>query len=107
MKAIYKKRRRFFIEQLTYYFKDDILIKGDDAGMHLLVEFIPKRYAKIDWSLTKGQHIIVHPIQKYTLKNGSPKQQIVLGYGNLKEGEIKIGLPRLYQFIEQFGGNKA
>jgi GntR family transcriptional regulator/MocR family aminotransferase len=100
MKAIYKKRRIFLVEQCQHFFGDEAQILGDEAGMHVQIAFRPERYGKIDWSQIENFGVRLSSFDDYARIKGQHPGQIVLGFGKLTEEEIGEGLRRLHRFIQ-------
>lgn len=101
MKKEYKKRRKLLTSLLKEKWENNIIIKGDEAGMHLQAEFVPEDYSSIDWGKAVEFGVRVDPFETYSIINGNGKNsnKIVLGYGNLDCDKIKVGINRLYKFI--------
>ncbi|KRF03354.1 GntR family transcriptional regulator [Paenibacillus sp. Soil766] len=99
MKAIYKKRRSFLAEQCHDIFGDGAQILGDEAGMHVQIEFRPELYGKIDWHQIEKFGVRLSSFDEYAIIKGQQPGKIVLGYGKLTEEEIGEGLRRIHKFI--------
>jgi len=102
MNKVYKKKRNLLKEELRKYFEDKILIEGDDAGLHMAVDFVSKNYVEIDWRKSLDYKVKVYPFNRYSFKNKDYKNKLVLGYGNLSFNEIQEGVKRLSIFLNNF-----
>ncbi|MGG6311940.1 PLP-dependent aminotransferase family protein [Paenibacillus macerans] len=100
MKNVYRGRRNLLIEALKRHFGDRAVIQGDEAGMHLQVEFagVP---AGIDWSNAPAYGVRVYGVEDYCLIKENYTRHVLLGYGNLPEEIIEPGIARLRRFVEE------
>jgi GntR family transcriptional regulator/MocR family aminotransferase len=101
MKAIYRNRRNLLIEALKRHFGDRAVIRGDEAGMHVQVEF-PKGPYDVDWQRSVEYGVKIYRVEDYCLVKGSHSHQILLGYGNIREEDIKTGIGRLSRFVHDW-----
>ncbi|TJY44078.1 PLP-dependent aminotransferase family protein [Cohnella pontilimi] len=101
MKAIYRNRRTLLIDALKRHFGDDAVIRGDEAGMHIQVEF-PLAPDNIDWLRSVEYGVKVHGVEDYCLVKGRRTHQILLGYGNVRDEEIDEGIGRLHRFVHEW-----
>ncbi|CAM3523034.1 PLP-dependent aminotransferase family protein [Marinicrinis lubricantis] len=99
MKRLYKQRRVVLLDALIQYFGDEIKIHGDEAGMHLAVEFLDKSRT-IDWEKSIEYGVKFGLVEEYSLEKQKHTHDIVLGYGNVREDHIKMGIERLHRFYE-------
>ncbi len=101
MKKNYRQRRQLLIEAIQRHFGARAVIQGDEAGMHLMVEFrgIP---AGLDWSKSQAYGVRVYGVEEYCLIQGNYTRHILLGYGNLPEVKIELGIERLRSFLEEY-----
>jgi GntR family transcriptional regulator/MocR family aminotransferase len=106
MKKIYKNRRNFLIHCLKTTFSDKVNILGYSTGLHLIVEFNESHFSKelLEWIEQFG--VKVYPVEDHTIENGKHHNRIILGYGHLKNEEIKEGVTRLHQAIYNFKSKK-
>jgi len=102
MRAVYRTRRALLIEALNRHFGGRAVIRGDEAGMHLLVEF-PDLDAAPEWSRSAEYGVVVDSVEDYCLQRGFRTRQIVLGYGNIREEDIEPGIERLSRFVRERG----
>ena len=100
MRAVYRNRRALLIEALRRHFGDRAVIRGDEAGMHLLVEF-PDLAEAPDWSRAVRCGVEVDSVEDYCVRRGLRTRQIVLGYGNIREADIEPGIERLSRFVRE------
>lgn len=102
MKKIYKNRRNFLIHCLKTTFSNKGNILGYSTGLHLIVELNESHFSKelLKWIEQFG--VKVYPVEDHTIENGKHHNRIILGYGHLKNEEIKEGVNRLHQAIYNF-----
>jgi GntR family transcriptional regulator/MocR family aminotransferase len=103
MRTVYRNKRAMLIEALHRHFGNRAVIRGDEAGMHLLVEFPFLREAP-DWSRAEEYGVAVDPVEDYCMRRGFRTRQIVLGYGNIRERDIEPGIERLSRFVREMDG---
>jgi len=104
MKKIYAKKRMHLIHELHAHFGNAFKIKGDSAGLHIVLFFYKIIFndGLIRKLLTEG--IKIYPLQNYiSSTNTNPKDtyqhEILLGYGHLTNAEITSGIQILYNVI--------
>ncbi|RIX50316.1 PLP-dependent aminotransferase family protein [Paenibacillus nanensis] len=100
MKKVYKKRRMLLKDRLYDAFGSHISVLGDEAGMHVLVQFTDARLAQLPWKETADYGFLVETTDDYQLPSPFPVETkgIVLGYGNLTEQQIEEGVQRIRAF---------
>lgn len=99
MKAVYRQRRNLLVAALKRHFGDSVSIGGDEAGMHIRVDFSPE-LAGIKWQRSAEYGVRVHAVEEDCLIKGRHHHQIVLGYGNLAGDQIETGIARLRHFVQ-------
>lgn len=100
MKRLYRKRRDTLIHCLRNTFGNCIHILGDATGLHIVVEFpdIDVTDNSIMQSLEQAG-VRVYPVEIHTVCKGEHRHEMILGYGNMTEGEIVEGVKRIAQAI--------
>lgn len=104
MKKVYKKRRNCLKERLHDAFGTDISVSGDEAGLHLLVQFMEPRLGRLPWKETTKFGFLVETTDEYHLTPSFPSGTtgIVLGYGNLTDKQIEEGVQRIRKFVTSY-----
>ncbi len=107
MKKVYQEKQLYLTRQLRDFFGDSLGIKGNDAGMHLVVEFGHRQiHEGLEWTRASDFGVRVHPLEEFYYLKPSPdkkaRQKIIMGYGNLSLNDIKNGIDRLYRFVESY-----
>jgi GntR family transcriptional regulator/MocR family aminotransferase len=95
MKKIYRKRRDFLKEQLYNEFGDTIKIHGDSTGLHFVTEFNEVHFSDHLLSKLHDCGVKVYPVELHTIQKYVYKNHIILGFGNLKEEQMKEGILKL------------
>jgi len=99
MKKIYKSRRNFLIHCLKTTFSNKVNIIGYSTGLHLIVEITDSHFSKELIGEIEQIGVKVYPVEDHTIKKGKHLNRIIIGYGHLKNEEIKEGVRRLHQAI--------
>jgi GntR family transcriptional regulator/MocR family aminotransferase len=110
MKKIYYKRRNYLIELLEKYFSKHVKIYGEAAGMHIVAEFDTIEFSKELISQIRQAGVYIVPVEKHAIEKGSHANQIILGYAQLNEEEIKRGLliiKKIFETTSQVIQNKS
>ncbi|MGD1912414.1 MAG: PLP-dependent aminotransferase family protein [Rivularia sp. (in: cyanobacteria)] len=100
MRSIYDKRRQTLVKLLQKHFGNNTQILGEKAGIHLMVrlntnltdEEIIQRAAKVGVGMMSAN--------PHYLTN-HPTGEFIFGYGELTETQLKQGICRLAEIIEQ------
>jgi GntR family transcriptional regulator/MocR family aminotransferase len=103
MRKIYGERRRILLDTLARTFDGEWRACGDDAGLHLAVEFpglrFDDRFRKS--GLEKG--INITPVEYHCIEKGRHQDKLLIGYGHLEPDEIQSGVALLHgHMIEYF-----
>jgi GntR family transcriptional regulator/MocR family aminotransferase len=101
MKRIYQGKRRCLIEALGRALGGQIRIGGEDAGLHLLVEFASHRFRQADLARLAERGVKVDWVEDYACRKGFHRNQLVLGYGGLEPRQIETGVLRLKAAVEE------
>jgi len=94
MRRIYGARRDALVESLERYFGDRVQVRGDAAGMHLLVRFKDEKMAE-HAEIAKVQ--LVSSASYYLTE--APRGEFVLGFSSIGERSIREGIRRLAESI--------
>lgn len=94
MRKLYKGKHDCFLTELRS-FGDRITIWGENAGLHLLIQWKNKEAKEI---IKKGEEAMVklYPVTEAYIGQGRKYENMMIaGYGGLKEEEIAKGIQRL------------
>jgi GntR family transcriptional regulator / MocR family aminotransferase len=96
MRRIYGERRDVLVESLDRYFGDRVQIRGDAAGMHVLVRFNGDG-AKIAEKAAAAKVLLVSSAGCYLTE---PRRgEFILGFSSIGERSIQEGIRRLAEAI--------
>lgn len=100
MRKVYASRREALLEALAAHFQDGLEICGAAAGIHLAVRFpgISFTAALLDALREAGVNVL--PVRAHALQRPSAyRETVLLGYGNLDEKVIRMGIQRLHRAL--------
>jgi GntR family transcriptional regulator/MocR family aminotransferase len=101
MKKIYNKKRRHLLQELITCFSDEFEVKGQAAGLHILVHFHNVIFTKELVEKINSYHVKIYPVENFALQNfGYHKNEIILGYSHLSFSEITEGIQILSSIIQ-------
>jgi GntR family transcriptional regulator/MocR family aminotransferase len=90
MRRIYGERRDALVESLERYFGDGVQIRGDAAGMHLLVRFQHEKMAE------RAAAVKVQLVSSATCYlTEPPAGEFILGFSSIGARSIREGIRRL------------
>ena len=95
MRRIYGERRNVLVESLQRHFGDRVEIRGDAAGMHVLVRF--QEGEKIAERATAARVQFVSSAPYYLI--AAPEGEFVLGFSSIGARSIREGIRRLAQAL--------
>jgi GntR family transcriptional regulator / MocR family aminotransferase len=90
MRRMYGERRNALVESLNRYFGDRVQIRGDRAGMHVLVRFQDEKIAE-KAAAAKVQLVT----SKACYLTTPPPGEFILGFSSIGERSIREGIRRL------------
>lgn len=98
MKKVYKRKRDVLVNVLLEEFKDSIRIYGENAGLHLVIEFKETTLPVNGRFEVCHNGVFIHSVEKHALEKGRHGNKLIFGYGNLSEAEIISGIRKLEKF---------
>lgn len=101
MKKIYENKRKFLINSMQLAFGERVRITGENAGLHILVTFADYEFNQAVFQRLLKSRVEIDWVEDYSIRKGSHRSQLVLGYGNLSLEQITIGIERLKNVIEE------
>lgn len=102
MTKVYAERRACLLHCLTENFGKAIRILGDNAGLHLAVEFKAKRFANDFTQLAASKGIRITTVNDYSLQKSAYCNRLLLGYGHLTTEQITQQVKILSDFIKNY-----
>ena len=94
-RKFYKEKRERLQYALKKTFKDAVFIKGNLTGIHLIAQFKNYQFSEKVFKKFSVYGIKIHPIDKHTIKKGKYDDTLMLGYGNLSDENIILGVKRM------------
>lgn len=91
MRRIYGSRRDALVESLQRHFADRVQVRGDAAGMHLLVRFLDD--PRIAEKAVDAKVQLVSSAASYLTE--PPRGEFILGFSSISERSIREGIRRL------------
>jgi GntR family transcriptional regulator/MocR family aminotransferase len=98
MKKIYEKKRLHLLKELSAYFTDTFQIKGQAAGLHVILTFPKITFTKELCCQLQEKGIKIYPISNYyTTAPIESIHDVLLGYAHLELHEISEGIRILWE----------
>ncbi len=95
MRRVYGERRNTLVESLERHFGDRVQLRGDAAGMHLLVRF--EHAGNIQEKAAAAKVQLVSSASCYL--TDPPANEFILGFSSIPERSIREGIRRLAAVI--------
>ncbi|MDQ6596054.1 PLP-dependent aminotransferase family protein [Bacillus salipaludis] len=95
MRLVYKRKMQYLVSELKEHFKQNISIIGEQSGLYVLVKVHLNRSE--EWLIERASiyGVKVFPTSIYFIKNHSNEPIIKLGFSNLTNDEIQLGVKLL------------
>ena len=90
MRRLYGRRRQVLVESLARHFGAGAQVRGDAAGMHLLVKFDDERIAE----RAAANKVLLMSASAYYLTK-APRAEFIFGFSSIGERTIREGVKRL------------
>ncbi len=100
MKKLYEAKRLLLMRSLSQAFDGRVAVSGENAGMHLLAHFTHP-FTRNDYGAFARQGVEADCVERYAIHKGRHEHELVLGYGNLSDGQIQEGVQRLKYALKQ------
>jgi GntR family transcriptional regulator/MocR family aminotransferase len=92
----YKRKHNVLVRTIHELMKDKVMIRGKNAGLHILLEFNTGLYEKEIIEKAKNCGIIVYPVSPYWMNlEQYSNNMILLGFSGMSENEIVEGITLL------------
>ena len=102
MRRIYGERRKVLLDSLTQTFGSEWRAYGDDAGLHLAVEFPAFHFNDTFRKSCLEKGINITPVKYHCIENGRHQSKLLIGYGHLEPDEIRRGIKHLHSHIKDY-----
>ncbi len=97
MRRVYGQRRQALLDALEGSFGGAWLPWGDNAGLHLAIQFPGMRFDSAFHKQCLRHGVYVTPVEHHCIKKGRHLDKLLLGYGHLTPEEIFHHVPLLLQ----------
>ena len=99
MRKIYRSKHDFLLEELKP-FRKKFVIKGENAGLHLLLESKDAKVQEQDLLTCLSEHKVkVYGMSDYYVDDKRPTHAtVIIGYANLSKEQIKQGVALLKKY---------
>lgn len=97
MRKIYRRKRDVLISSIRASFPDRFTIRGQHAGLHILLESTRNIPEKQLVESARNVKVLVHPLSIHYAEQTKPIlcSSVLLGFANLSHHEIEAGVLRL------------
>jgi GntR family transcriptional regulator/MocR family aminotransferase len=99
MRRLYGQRRQILLQALTDTFGNGWKAWGDDAGLHLALEFPGKCFDQNFAHNGRQLGLRITPVDDHSIIKGKHLEKLLLGYGHLEPQEIRQGITLLAKCI--------
>jgi GntR family transcriptional regulator / MocR family aminotransferase len=100
MRKVYSKKRQHLINELNNSFPNEFEIKGQSAGLHLIIKFKQVIFNEDLVNKIYLNNVKIYPVGNYEYQNiGNHKNEVLLGYAHLEYKEITDGIKILSKII--------
>lgn len=107
MRRIYGERRSILLEALTQTYEGEWHAFGDDAGLHLAVEFPGLHFDDAFRKSGQEKGINLTPVEHHCIEKGRHQSKLLIGYGHLEPAEIRSGITLLCRHIKEYFGSET
>lgn len=104
MRKIYGGRRTILLESLKENFGTGWKPYGDDAGLHLAIEFPDLLFDAEFRKCCIENGINITPVEHHCIEKERHQNKLLIGYGHLEPDEIRKGISLLHELIQDFYG---
>ncbi len=99
VKKIYRKRREFLLKNLKSLFGDKVEILGSNTGIHVTARFKDTVFTDNLMKRIKEEGVYIVRVSDHAADPSGHMSELIFGYSNLKEGDIKRGLDILAECL--------
>ncbi|MFS0559765.1 PLP-dependent aminotransferase family protein [Terribacillus sp. 179-K 1B1 HS] len=99
MRKLYKGNRELLLSNLQKNFPK-VRIIGSSSGLHFTAAFPGVEFNDKLLRLIKENGILIQGVEKHAINKGRYANQLIFGYGNCNEIEIKRGVTLLREILE-------
>ncbi len=99
MRKVYALRRRTLLNALRAAFGNGFRPLGDEAGLHMAIQFAGKRFGRDFQLFCREQGLYVTPVESHCMEKGRHQDMLLLGYGHLTPEQIQTAVPILTRAV--------
>jgi GntR family transcriptional regulator / MocR family aminotransferase len=100
MRALYAERREIFIDAIEYELNGLLTVQPNEAGLHLVTRLSDTLHATDATQRAATHEIVVTPLSHYYVQQ-PPLNALLLGFAAFTEHEIRQGVQKLSQALQQ------
>jgi GntR family transcriptional regulator/MocR family aminotransferase len=104
MRRLYGERRQVLLESMSHTFRREWRVYGDNAGLHLAVEFPDLNFDDVFRQSALEKGINITTVEYRCIEKGRHRSKLLIGYGHLEPEEIRIGIGLLHDHMEDYFG---
>ena len=104
MRAVYASRRRALVDALARH-APEVELRGLAAGFHAVARLPDGVDEGAVVSTAAERSIKLHPMSEYRADGATEPPELVLGFGNLSEGEIERGIEAVADLLRGRGAH--
>jgi GntR family transcriptional regulator / MocR family aminotransferase len=99
MRKLYKRNREVLIRNLQKNFPN-VKVIGSSSGLHIAAAFPGINFNEKLLNAIKESGILIQGVEKHAIIKGKYTDQLIFGYGNCSEYEIKRGVALIREILE-------
>jgi GntR family transcriptional regulator/MocR family aminotransferase len=104
MRRLYGERRKVLLDSIAQTFEREWRVYGDDAGLHLAVEFPGLYFDDAYRKSALEKEIDITPVEYHCIEKDRHRNKLLIGYGHLDPLEIRSGIELLHNHMEEYFG---
>lgn len=104
MRRLYGERRKVLLDSMAETFGREWCVFGDDAGLHLAVEFPGLSFDGAFRKSALKMGINITTVAYHCINKEQHQSKLLIGYGHLDPGEIRSGILLLHTHMEKYFG---
>lgn len=107
MKRLYARKRTVLEQALGKNFSDRVKILGSATGLHLAARFAGIEFTAELLADLERAGVRAYPAEAHAIRPDRLKDILIIGYGNLSEGQIERGIGLLCSVLERWASDGA
>ena len=101
MRTLYGERRQLLIDAITAHFGDTLAVRGDEAGLHLVLELPDGTDDCAVAAAALDAGVVTRPLVNYYMDQASAQPGLMLGYACVPNEQIGPAFNTLARVIER------